>query len=438
MKLIKSGKILKDSDTLGSAGIKNPQDFIVCMITKVKKAAAPPAASAPTPTPTPATQIPTTPTPAAISSTSTTATTSESSAATPAPSAASSSSATPAVTTSESSTATAPAAQPAPAAPPASTETSSEFPTEVIENLKNMGFPEPEIIACLRAARGNPDVAVEFLTGGIPAAAMASLTSPQTRTPPSVGSSTTSGGGSGSGTPLAALRSHPQFDDLRRLVQNNPQSLQAVLAQIGQQSPELLQEINGNQAAFIEMMNEPVAANSTNPAAAPPRPNIPAGGPPTGMLENLGMADPAQMSQLLASLSPNELQDMATMMGLTPEQLRATLSMISNMPQDQFQQQMMQALGQGGMGMGREGGGRGGGHILELTEEEMAAVNRLTEMGFDRTEAAQAFIACDKNEALAANLLMDSATQDGGLGGMGGGGGGSDPSSESGGDDMYD
>ena len=51
----------------------------------------------------------------------------------------------------------------------------------------------------------------------------------------------------------------------------------------------------------------------------------------------------------------------------------------------------------------------------------MAAVDRLTEMGFDRAEAAQAFLACDKNEALAANLLMDSMMDGGGA--MGGGGG---------------
>merc|ERR1719203_2241846 len=66
-----------------------------------------------------------------------------------------------------------------------------------------------------------------------------------------------SSGGAGGG-PLDALRSHPQFDALRRLVQSNPSTLQAVLAQIGQQQPELLQAINANQAAFLEMMNEPV------------------------------------------------------------------------------------------------------------------------------------------------------------------------------------
>ena len=84
---------------------------------------------------------------------------------------------------------------------------------------------------------------------------------------------------------------------------------------------------------------------------------------------------------------------------------------------------------------------------LELNAQEMAAVDRLTEMGFDRAEAAQAFLACDKNEALAANLLMDSMmgddNQGGGGGGSGGGGsgGGGNNNNQGGGDDdeeMYD
>jgi UV excision repair protein RAD23 len=56
------------------------------------------------------------------------------------------------------------------------------------------------------------------------------------------------------------------------------------------------------------------------------------------------------------------------------------------------------------------GGGAGGGDppgVVRLTAEEMAAVDRLTAMGFDRNSAAQAYLACDKNEELAANLLMD-------------------------------
>jgi UV excision repair protein RAD23 len=69
----------------------------------------------------------------------------------------------------------------------------------------------------------------------------------------------------------------------------------------------------------------------------------------------------------------------------------------------------------------------------------MAAVDRLTEMGFDRSEAAQAFLACDKNEALAANLLMDSMASGGFFGGDGGSGnddGGGDNNDDD--DNMYD
>merc|ERR1719232_102820 len=98
---------------------------------------------------------------------------------------------------------------------------------------------------------------------------------------------------------------------------------------------------------------------------------------------------------------------MAAMMGIAPDQLTAMAQMIGQMGnQDQFQDYLMQAMMQGGGGPQPPGPAP---HMLRLTEEEMTAVDRLTEMGFDRSEAAQAFLACDKNEALAANLLMDSA-----------------------------
>ena len=70
----------------------------------------------------------------------------------------------------------------------------------------------------------------------------------------------------------------------------------------------------------------------------------------------------------------------------------------------------------------------------------MAAVDRLTEMGFDRSEAAQAFLACDKNEALAANLLMDSMANGGFFGGDDDNNGGNDNDADDNDDvdNMYD
>ena len=156
-------------------------------------------------------------------------------------------------------------------------------------------------------------------------------------------------------------------------------------------------------------------------------------------MEALG--NPVQLAQMLQAMPPQEQQAMAQMMGMDVNQLQQLAQMISAMPPEQVQQHMnmaMQAQGLGGLmgGAGSAGrGGMGGAQVLRLSEEEMAAVDRLTEMGFDRTEAAQAYLACDKNEALAANLLMD-----GGFGGFGGMDGEDDMGGDDDGgdDDMYD
>mmetsp|Transcript_13448 Transcript_13448/g.18783 ORF Transcript_13448/g.18783 Transcript_13448/m.18783 type:complete len:461 (+) Transcript_13448:93-1475(+) len=419
MKLIHSGKVLKDDQTIEGCNVKE-NDFLVVMVTKAKKAAAAPKpAAAPAPA---AAETPATPAPAAAAAPAAASTTVE---ATPAPSSATS--------TEQSSN------------PPPAPSRPDDFPAEVVSNLTGMGFPEAEVKACLRASNGNPDIAVEFLTNGIPEAVQLQQSQPSPAAPTS---------SSGGGAPLQALRDHPQFDALRRLVQSNPQMLQQVLTQIGQQQPELLQEINANQQQFLAMMNEPVsdAPAPAAPSSSSSAPAAPSGGggsssssggnPMAGMLG--GMADPAQMAQMLQNMSPNELNEMATMMGLTPEQLQATVRMIGQIPPDQLQEYMAQAMAGGGAGgmMGGAGGGFGGAgggpQVLRLNEEEMAAVDRLTEMGFDRAEAAQAFLACDKNEALAANLLMDSAGQDGGAFGFGDDSGGGQDGGADDGDDMYD
>merc|ERR1712125_305238 len=94
--------------------------------------------------------------------------------------------------------------------------------------------------------------------------------------------------------------------------------------------------------------------------------------------------------------------------------------MLGQLPREQLQEYMAQAMA-GGVGGSSAGvGAPGGQHVLRLNEEEMAAVDRLTEMGFDRADAAQAFLACDKNEALAANLLMDGGFDFGDAGNDGG------------------
>jgi len=403
MKLIHSGKVLRDEQKLEECNLK-PTDFLVCMITKAKKTATAPASAA-------AAVADVTP-PDAINSKSATTV------AAAAPTAAAPASAT--VTTVTT-------------APPPTTRSQPEFPLEVVASLTSMGFPEAEARACLAASNGNPDLAVEFLMNGIPPQLDAGATQPLAASPSS--SSPTQ--------PLQALRDHPQFDALRRLVQHNPSMLQDVLAQIGRQQPDLLAQINENPTLFLEMMNEPIAASDpiasatasvTSNQAGVQSTGAPGGG---GMLGS-GLADPTQMAQMLSSLSPAELNDMATMMGLTPQQLQATVQMIGQMQPEQLQEFIDRSSQVGGAGNdGFYGGGNGVGipgqpQFLRLTEEEMASIDRLVDMGFGRAEATQAYLACDKNEALAANLLMDGgfAFDDDVMGGGGG--------EENQDDDMYD
>lgn len=69
------------------------------------------------------------------------------------------------------------ASPPAPAAPATPTaEAAGTTPNaDHLRQLTDMGFPEDQATAALRAAGGNPDVAVEFLMTGIPDNAQVSL-----------------------------------------------------------------------------------------------------------------------------------------------------------------------------------------------------------------------------------------------------------------------
>lgn len=49
---------------------------------------------------------------------------------------------------------------------------------------------------------------------------------------------------------------------------------------------------------------------------------------------------------------------------------------------------------------------------VNLTEEEVAAVERLEQFGFPRQMVLQAFLLCDKNEELAANFLFEESERD--------------------------
>ncbi|CAM9282165.1 unnamed protein product, partial [Chrysoparadoxa australica] len=372
-KLIHTGKVLKDDVVVEAAGIKE-NDFLVCMVTKPKPAAAPAPASA------------------AAAAPAAAATPVASTAAAPA---------TPAPAAAAAAATTTPAASGG-AAPTPSAPSQPEIDPEAVTRLTEMGFPADQARQALRAANNNPDMAAELLMSGVtdfpPAGELDAVAAP----PAAVAASPVASAGTG----LEALRALPQFDNLRRMVQANPQSLQLVLQQIGQQNQGLLQTIHANQQAFIQMMNEPVAPAPAEPAGGMRGMGGMGGDMGLGGMGDAGAANPAQLAQLLSSLPEGQRAHVAAQMGLSPEQLTQVTQMLGSMPPEQLQQ--MLGMMQGGGMPGMSPGGAGGGAVrVNLTEEEAAAVGRLEELGFDRRMAVQAYLACDKDEALAANLLMD-------------------------------
>ena len=172
----------------------------------------------------------------------------------------------------------------APAAP-ATVSAPAQVPIseESVQMLTAMGFPDAEARAALSAARGNGDLAVEYLMNGIPDHALLSMSSPSATPIAAPAGAPTSGSGD-----LEQLRHHPQFNQLKRLVQANPAALGQVLAAIGQQDPALLAVIHSNHDAFVAMMNEPIV--EAPPAAAAPAAAF--GAPPGGLPGMPGMGVP--------------------------------------------------------------------------------------------------------------------------------------------------
>ncbi|GJN91347.1 hypothetical protein Rhopal_004368-T1 [Rhodotorula paludigena] len=368
-KIIFSGKVLPDDKTVGDANFKE-KDFCVVMVTKPKAApaAAPAAPAASTSAPAAA---PAAPAPAAVPQTPAqpSATPVAPNAPGPAPAAAA-----PATTEAET---------PAPANQPGDSSASflagSALETSISE-MVSMGFPRDQVQRAMRASFNNPHRAVEYLMTGIPETAPepAPAPVPSAANPPG----TPSPVGAGAAAPLAATPA-------------------PAAAPAAPNAPRNLFEA----AAAARSQPQPAAGAGAGAAAG--------GAAPSAELAALRSTPIFSQLRSLVQQNPALLQPFLQQLGASNPEL---LTLIER-NQAEFVE-FLQEGAEDGEGVDAlldqfgdddgEGGGPGGAQYIQVTEEERAAIERLVAMGFDRQLAIQAYIACDRNEELAANYLLEN------------------------------
>ncbi|XP_055852735.1 UV excision repair protein RAD23 homolog B [Episyrphus balteatus] len=255
----------------------------------------------------------------------------------------------------------------APAAVPASVQAAAESTllmgaeyNQMVDSIMQMGYTREMTEAALAASFNNPDRAVEYLLSGIPPEA---LVDSELNTTPSAelraaaaaaGQRSSANESSVAEDSLEFLRNQPQFLQMRELVHQNPELLNAVLQQIGQSNPALLQLISENQEAFLNMLNEPHEADNSSSAGS----------------QATGEGVRAAVAESVASAEPSD-------------RTRGGAS----------------ASGDGGENVSP---------VIQMTAQDREAISRLKAMGFPEHLVLQAYFACEKNENLAANLLISS------------------------------
>lgn len=234
---------------------------------------------------------------------------------------------------------------------------------EAIGRMVDMGFDRNQVIAAMRASFNNPERAVEYLTSGI----LPNVAGPED----SEVDSTTENIGDEEGEGEGEDEDHGDL----------------ALSEGEDDNEEQSEIVGGTRPSRT---GQTASRNS-------------------GMLEFL-RHDP-QFQQLRSLIHQNP-----EMLGPIIEQISQTspefLQLIEQ-NREEFYSLLINEEEVDNGGTGPTAGELGeGAQILQVTEEEQAAITRLEGMGFDRARVIEAFFACDKNEELAANYLLEHINDD--------------------------
>ncbi|CCK71108.1 Rad23p KNAG_0G00510 [Huiozyma naganishii CBS 8797] len=239
---------------------------------------------------------------------------------------------------------------------------------ETVERIMEMGYERAQVERALRAAFNNPDRAVEYLITGIPAAQPAEQ--PAEQTPEQAQSSAS--------PEHSEPPEQPHEDDLfAQALGNNGQSAGA------EGTPGTPGTASAAPPGSIGLTVEDLMALrevvSGNPEALAP------------LLENLSNRYPQLREQIMAN--PEVFVSML---------LEVVGENLTHM--DEFTAESEAA--QSGEAPGAGGPSSESAQIVQLSEHDEQAVERLCELGFERTLVIQVYFACEKNEEITANMLF--------------------------------
>ncbi|RVX69803.1 hypothetical protein B0A52_06448 [Exophiala mesophila] len=243
-----------------------------------------------------------------------------------------------------------------------------------VREMEAMGFAKPEIERALRAAFFNPDRAIEYLLSGIPESVLQEQRErqQQQQQPPQ---------GAAPVSPPAANPAQPATSD------DNVNLFEAA-AQAGQQT----RGGAGGRGAAAGL-----GAGAGAGAGAAQNIDFLRNSPHFQQLRQLVQQQPAMLEPILQQVAEGNPQ-LAQMIGQN---------------QEQFLQLLAEDIGGDAIGgLGDTGPLPPGATAVSVTVEESEAIERLCRLGFSRDQVVQAYIACDRNEELAANFLFDQPDDD--------------------------
>ncbi|KAL9256227.1 Ubiquitin receptor RAD23b-like protein [Drosera capensis] len=245
---------------------------------------------------------------------------------------------------------------------------------QTVQHLLDMGggsWDRETVVRALRAAYNNPERAVDYLYSGIPPTTEVAEPVPQF---PTTRSNSVHEAGTGASTPASGAPNSSPFNMFPQVTGGSVvnKCLPACYI-VSAACQENLSDAAGDGFGSLDFLrnNEQFQAIrsmvQTNPQILQP------------MLQELGKQNP-NMLRLIQDHHAEFLQ-------LLNEPLDGSEGDLFDQPDEDMP------------------------HAISVTQEEQEAIERLEAMGFNRGLVIEAFLACDRNEQLAANYLLEHADE---------------------------